>query len=56
MCTLPLLAGENIGARFVVPNERYVRRPGSFISGLTPTVAGGFARSWAYPVGPKPTS
>jgi pilus assembly protein CpaF len=28
MCTLPLLAGENIGARFVVPTRARLRRPG----------------------------
>jgi Flp pilus assembly CpaF family ATPase len=41
MCTLPLLAGENIGARFVVPTRRVVV---------------GCARSWAYPAGSRRTS
>ena len=36
MCTLPLLAGENISARFVVPDRRVARSTSSSTSASTP--------------------
>ena len=49
MCTLPLLAGENISARFVVPDRRGRRSTWSSTSASTSTAYAGSTRSSACP-------
>ena len=56
MCTLPLLAGENVGSRFVVPTVAGVDRPRGPRRRSSATVSGGSARSSPSRGGSRATS
>ena len=53
MCTLPLLAGENIGARVRRPDRGRQRRPGRARGHRRAGASGGSARSSRSPAGPR---
>ena len=55
MCTLPLLAGDNISARFVVPTVASVRGPRRPPRPRRRTAYDVSTRSWPCPVGSRPT-
>ncbi len=56
LCTLPLLAGENISSRFVVPTVAAVHRPRGAPRHSTPTAYDGSTRSWRSPAASRTTS